>query len=324
MSLRGKHIIGSLLVGSLLLTGCTNTGQSSTTTQSPAATSSGQASTKLQVITSIYPVADFAKQVAGDYAEVTNLVPPGVEPHDWEPTAKDIQSIAQADVFVYNGGGLENWVPNALESTKNEKQVVVETAKGLQLMEGIAEEGEQHEGEEHGYLDPHIWLDPVLAQKQVAAIEEGLEKADPAHKAEYQKNANAYIEKLKQLDKKFADTFSNVKRKELVTQHAAFGYLAKRYQLQQIPIAGLSPDVEPSPSQLVEIVNFAREHQVKTIFFETLAAPKVAETVAKEIGATTAVLNPIEGLTEEEQAQHKDYLSVMEENLQLLSKAMNE
>lgn len=323
MKLHEKKVgMVALLIG-MLLSGCTNSSTTSTPVI-PSSPAEQQTVHKLQIVTTIYPLADFTQQVAGEYADVKNLVPPGVEPHDWEPTPKDMELIQKADVFIYNGGGFEGWVPDALKSTSQSKRVVVETIQGIDLLEAPEGEEKAHEseGEEHTHLDPHVWLDPVLAQKQVTSIQEALMKADPTHQDAYQRNAAAYLEKLKQLDQKFSTTLANIQRKEFVTQHAAFGYLAKRYHLKQIPIAGLSPDVEPSPAKLVEIVKFAKEHQVKTIFFETLTAPKVAETVAKEIGATTAVLNPIEGLTEMEQAQHKDYLQLMDANLQSLANAL--
>ena len=149
-------------------------------------------------------------------------------------------------------------------------------------------------------------------------------KADPDRKDDYKKNADAYIAKLQELDEAFKTELGGAKRKEFVTQHAAFGYLAKRYGLTQLPISGLSPDQEPSPNEMAEIVEFAKEHQVKTIFFETLVDPKVAQTVADELGARTDVLNPLEGLTEEEVGNNQDYIAIMRSNLEALKKALNE
>ena len=143
-------------------------------------------------------------------------------------------------------------------------------------------------------------MSPTLAQKEVRRIQAGLEKADPANKADYENNADAYIERLKALDGEFRQSLSDVKSKDFITQHAAFAYLAADYGLTQIPIAGLSPEQEPSPEKMANIVAFAKEHQVKTIFFESLVDPKIAKTIAEEIGARTDVLNPLEGLTDEE------------------------
>lgn len=328
-------------LASLLLAGCSTpsaadpkpapTAQTETA-QSPTDSGTAESKTdkKLKIVTTFYPMYDFTKNIAGDLADVSVLIPTGVEPHDWEPTAKDIQQLADADLFVYNGI-VEGWVDDTLKSVNSQSLQVVEASKGLNLMEGVPEEeeeGEHAEGEhahEHeSTLDPHVWLDPVLAQKEVLAIEATLAKADPSHADIYQKNADAYIVKLQSLDQEFRDALAKTKRKDFVTQHAAFGYLAKQYGLSQIPISGLSPDVEPSPAKLVEIVKFAKEKEVKTIFFEELVSPKIAETVAKEIGAKSNVLSPLEGLSDEEQAAGLDYVGVMKKNLKALETALNE
>lgn len=292
---------------------------------------------KLKVVTSFYPLYEFSRQVAGDKAEVVNLIPSGVEPHDWEPTAQDMKLIQEAGVFVYNGAGLESWADKVLSSFNKNKAAVVEASKNMELLEGLELDEDDHDhehgkeadakqsgGQEQAPADPHVWLDPVLAQKEVLSIQAALEQADPANKEAYKKNADAYIAKLQELDKSFKDGLASVKRKEFVTQHAAFGYMAKRYGLTQIPIAGLSPEQEPTPSKMGDIIKFAKEKQVKTIFFETLVNPKVAETVAKELGAKTAVLNPIEGLTDEDKAKNLDYIGIMNNNLAALKAALNE
>lgn len=310
-------------VTALLLAGCGDEGINNSSGESEA---SGK---KLKVVTSFYPMYEFSKQVAGEYADVIGLIPAGVEPHDWEPSAKDMAEIKEADVFVYNGL-VEGWAEQALESAPNDKRIVVEASGGIQLMEseehGHEEEG--HEEEEHeeegGSLDPHIWLSPVLAQQEVLAIQEAFEKADPANKDAYKANADAYISKLKELDNAFKSGLQGVKHTEFVTQHAAFGYLAKEYGLTQVPIAGLSPEQEPSPEQMAEVVAFAKEHKIKTILFETLVDPKIAQTIADEIGAKTDVLNPIEGLTDEDKKDNLDYIGIMTKNLEALKKALNE
>ena len=282
---------------------------------------------KLKVVTTFYPMYEFSKQVAGDHADVVALIPSGVEPHDWEPSAKDMAVLKGADVFVYNGI-VEGWAENALASAANDTRIVVEASKGLSLIEGTEEEdehehGEGHAEEDHG-LDPHVWLSPALAQLEVAAIQAALEQADPAHRDDYKKNAENYIAKLKELDQAYRSGLNGVKRTEFVTQHAAFGYLAKEYGLTQVPIAGLSPEQEPSPGEMAKVVEFAKEHRVKTIFFETLVEPKVAQVVADEIGAKTDVLNPLEGLTADEIKNNLDYIAIMKQNLEALKKALQE
>ncbi|MCC3371948.1 metal ABC transporter substrate-binding protein [Cohnella sp. REN36] len=308
----------------LLLAGCGGKGENANgASQSPSAGS--DAGKRLKVVTTFYPMYEFSKQVGGEHADVVALVPPGAEPHDWEPSAKDMAKVKEADVFVYNGL-VEGWVPQALSSAANDKRIVVEASKGIELMEGLPEEEEEHHdhaGEDGHAMDPHVWLDPVLAQQEVASIQAAFSQADPANQAAYENNAKAYIAQLQALDEAYRAGLQDVKMKAFVTQHAAFGYLAKRYGLTQVPIAGLSPDQEPSPDQMADIVKFAKERAVKTIFFETLVDPKVAKTVADEIGARTDVLNPIEGLTDEDQKNGLDYIGLMKNNLEALKKALN-
>lgn len=268
---------------------------------------------------------EFAKQVGGEFVDVTVMVPAGTEPHDWEPTPKDVAKVQDADVFVYNGAGFESWVTNVLGSVDTGKLQVVEASKGIPLLENKDDnhDGKQDEGsaqaENH---DPHVWLDPVLAQQEVNTIADALMAKDATHAAEYKKNADAFTAKLAELDAHFQAGTSKAAKKEFVTAHTAFGYLAKRYGLTQVAIAGLSPEQEPSAGEMKDIVAFAKGHQVKTIFFETLASPKVAETVAREVGAQTAVLNPLEGLTEQEKSQGLDYIGVQKKNLEALQAAL--
>lgn len=314
----GKGLTG-FVVAALLLSGCGNSNGNS-----------GGNGDKLKVVASFYPMVEFTKQVAGDHAEVVGLIPSGAEPHDWEPSPKDVTAIQEADLFVYNGL-VEGWAEKTLESAKNDNRVVVKAIDGIDLIEGSDEhEEEGHEGEEQHEeegehpLDPHVWLSLALAQQEVRHIQAGLELADPDNKEDYKKNADAYIEKLKALDDKFKNDLNGAKHKEFVTQHAAFGYLAKDYGLTQVPIAGLSPEQEPSPEEMAEVVQFSKEHDVKTIFFETLVDPKIAQTIADEIGAKTDVLNPLEGLTEEDLSKGFDYIAIMTNNLAALVKALNE
>lgn len=325
----------------------------------PVAAADKPATETLEIKTSFYPMYEFTRHVAGDLAHVENLVPAGMEPHDWEPTAQDMAAITDADVLVYNGAGMEGWVEQVLDSATGTGVKAIEASRGIEIMEGSEEhehgeeahdEGEHahEEGEhahedgehahdesehaheesghdhDHGGLDPHVWLSPALAIQEVRNIEKGLSEAAPQYADQFKANADAYVAELEALDKEFAGALKDSKRKDFITQHAAFGYLAKQYGLTQVPIAGLSPEQEPSASQMAEIVEFAKEHNVKTIFFETLVSSKVADTIASEIGAKSAVLNPLEGLTEEEIAGGLDYIGVMRKNLEALKPALNE
>jgi len=328
--------IAAMGTAAALLAGCGSDGGSSNGSEaaSVAASAAGpqaKENAKLQVVATFYPMYEFSRQVGGDLADVTGLIPAGAEPHDWEPSAKDMVLIGKADVFVYNGL-VETWADKALSSAANAKRVAVQASDGITLQEGVAEEEEDEGHADAGTadsnggkaLDPHVWLDPVLAQKEVENIAGAFAKADPAHKSDYEANADAYIAKLQKLDEEFREGLKDVKRKDFVTQHAAFGYLAKEYGLTQIPIAGLSPEQEPSPEQMAEVVKQANEQDIHTIFFETLVDPKVAQTIASEVGAKTDVLNPLEGLTDGDKKQGLDYIGIMENNLAALQKALNE
>ena len=306
---------GSLLIASLailfIMVGCGN--QEAT-----------KDSTKLQIVTSFYPMYDFTQNVAGDNAEVSVLMKAGTEPHDYEPSAKDIAKIADSDVFVYNSKEMETWISSVLTNIDTKKTVVVDASQGIDLLEGNHSDDEteaEHEGHSHAH-DPHIWLDPVLAQKQVDTIKEGIIKADTKNKETYEKNALAYKEKLAALNEKFEMGLKNAENRTFVTQHAAFAYLANRYDLEQVAIAGLSPDQEPSPAKLAELNDFIKENNIKIIYFAETASPKIAKTVANETGAKLEVLSPIEGITQEEQEKGVDYIKVMEKNLEALEKAI--
>lgn len=300
------------MVSFILLAAC---GQQKETSQSSG-------SDKIKVVTTFYPMYDFAKNVVGDTGEVELLIPAGTEPHDYEPSAKDIAKITDADVFVYNSNELETWVKDTLENVDRKKVTVVEAAKSIDLMEGQEEEDES---EDHGHsheLDPHVWLDPVLAEKEVEAIRDALVEKYPDQKETFEKNASAYLAKLAALDKEYQAAFANAKNKTFVTQHAAFGYLAKEYGLTQEAIAGISPDQEPSPSRLAELKKYVQANHISVIYFESSASSKVAETLAKETGVELVVLNPLESLTKKEQDQGENYLSVMRENLEALKKSI--
>ncbi|MGE8203711.1 metal ABC transporter substrate-binding protein [Heyndrickxia sp. NPDC080065] len=312
-----------LFTAIILMAGCGKKEETSV-----ANSSKDPASNKIKVITTFYPMYEFTKNVAGDRADVQLLIPSTIEPHDWEPSPKDMANIQSANIFIYNSEYMETWVLNVQKSIKSDKLSFVEASKGITLAEGGDED--HHDGEEghdehdhHHEMDPHVWLSPVLAQKEVESITAALIKADPNNKEAYEKNSDAYIAKLKQLDNDFREGLKNIKKKEMITQHAAFGYLAKEYGLKQVPIAGLSPDQEPSPAKLGELKKFAKQHDVKVIYFEELASPKVAQTLANEIGAKTQVLNTLEGLSKEDQDKGLDYIKVMENNLEILKQSQS-
>ena len=314
--MKNKKIMGfSILLLSILfvVAGCGNKQETAKTD-------------KLQVVTTFYPMYDFTKNVVGDNGEVSVLMKAGTEPHDYEPSAKDIAKIADSDVFVYNSEEMETWVGSVLKNIDTKKTVVIDASKEIKLLEGSHEEEDEnhdhdHEGHSHAH-DPHVWLDPVLAKEEVNAIKEGLIQADKTNKASYEKNAKTYSDKLDALNEKFEVGLKDAKNRTFVTQHAAFAYLAARYDLKQVAISGISPDQEPSPAKLAELNDFVKENNIKVIYFEETASPKIAKTLAKETGATLAVLSPIEGITKEDQDQGIDYIKVMENNLKALQETI--
>src|SRR3712207_193533 len=288
---------------------------------------------KIKVVTSNYPMYDFTKKIAGDTLEIANLVPPGTEPHDWEPSVQDIAQLEEAKAFIYNEAGMEGWVEKVLESLNNKELLVVEASQRVVLLKAEEHEEEEHEHEHHheehhhhhhGEWDPHVWLSLRAAQIEMENIKNLLIEVNPEQKAFYEENYQKAVKEFQALDDEFKTTLADFKGKEIVVAHEAFAYLCRDYDLHQLGIEGVFADSEPSPAKMKEIIDFVKEHQVKVIFFESLVSPKVAEAIAKETGAKTDMLNPIEGLTEEEMASGKEYLSVMRENLEALKKAFVE
>lgn len=312
-----KYSIGAgvLLLSTAFLAACGNQKEST-----------GDSNDDIKVMTTFYPMYNFAEQVVGDEGTVELLIPSGTDAHDFEPSAKDIAKISDSDIFVYNSTEFETWAEDILANVDQEKVKVVEASQDIELMAGDDhdhEDDEAHADHDHSHdVDPHVWLDPVLAQKEVEAIRDGLIEKYPDKKEAFEKNAAAYIEKLQDLDAEYKDAFANAQNKTFVTQHAAFGYLANQYNLTQESISGISPDQEPSPSRLAQLKEFIDEHNVSVIYFEATASSKVAETLAKETGVELSVLQTLESLTEDEQKAGKDYISVMQENLEALKESI--
>jgi zinc transport system substrate-binding protein len=274
---------------------------------------------RLPVVASFYPLYEFTRQVGGDRVEVTALVPAGVEPHDWEPSPQDMTRLERARLFIYNGAGLEPWAPKLLAAAREGGPVAVNTTEGLALqVADLPRHDHAHAAPAKGEPDPHVWLDPELARAQVEAIRAALARMDPAGAQVYEANARAFTERLAALHGEFEAGLADCARRELFTSHAAFGYLARRYRLTVIPIMGLTPEAEPSPAELARLVRLARRHRIRYVFTETLLSPRLAETLAREVGAQTLVLNPVEGLTREEEAAGTGYVDLMRQNLRTL------
>ena len=269
---------------------------------------------KLQVVASFYPLYFFSQQIGGDKADVLDVTPSGAEPHDYEPTAWDMARIENGKMIILNGGGLEAWGSDIEQNVDPRRTLVVVAGEGL-TDRRLDEDGKT-------IVDPHVWLSPVLAEKMIDRILQGFEQVDPGNKDYYQTNTDIIKSKIADLDMEYKQGLANCARKNIVTSHAAFGYLAAEYGFNQVAIAGLSPDAEPSPRQMADIIKFAEDNYVKYIFFESLVSPKLSETIAREAGAKTLVLDPIEGLGPQDAAKGKDYFTQMRSNLVNLQLAL--
>jgi zinc transport system substrate-binding protein len=288
---------------------------------------------KINVITTFYPLYDFAVKIGGEHAHVINLVPAGVDSHDWSPKSKDVQHIQDADLFIYNGLGFEGWTDRLLAGMEADTSPhVVLATKGIDLLKMDEahhdEAGHEHEHgtEEHdehdGEYDPHAWLSPLQARKYAENIKEGFIAVDPEHQADYEANYAQVAAKLDELHEKFKRVTESAERKDIVVSHHAYGYLARDYGLRQLAVMGMSPEAEPTAHDIKNISEFIREHEVKYILFEELVSPKLAETLAKDLNIGTLVFNPVEGLTAAQEENGEDYFSLMEKNLQTLEIAL--
>lgn len=277
---------------------------------SPASTAS-PAST-VSVVAAFYPLEWAAQTVGGDRVAVTTLTAPGAEPHDLELTPQQVAAVSDAALVLH----VAEFQPAVDDAIALNPDNALDVASDLEKL-APEEHSDEHEGEEHAEeeasYDPHVWLDPTNMAAIVSVVAERLSAVDPAGASEFEANAAAVTEKLTALDASWKAGTAQCTSRDLVVSHEAFGYLADRYSFSQVGVSGLSPDAEPSPARIAEVSDFVRANGVTTIYFETLVDPKVAQTVADETGATTAVLDPLEGLAE---GSDQDYLSVMESNLE--------
>ncbi len=281
----------------LIIAGCTGTG--------PAE------HTGVSVVTTFYPLYDAAREIAGANATVSSIVPNGVEPHDYDPSPSQIAGISGADVFVEAGVGFDG-LEGKLRQGLGAKAVIVNASEGVSL-----ESGGQEDGSAAG-VDPHIWLSPKRMMVIADNIKNGLEKADPGNRVGYERNAEGFKARLKQLDSEYRSGLRGCKQDTILTSHNAFGYMAADYGFKQVYISGLSPDAEPSPKKIAELVDAAKKDNISYIFYEELVDPRIAQTIAGEIGAQTLELSPLEGTKNKDD----DYFSVMRRNLKNLRTAM--
>ncbi|WKX70233.1 metal ABC transporter substrate-binding protein [Streptomyces sp. XD-27] len=292
---------------------------------------------KLKVVASFYPMQFLAERIGGDHVSVSGLTKPGVEPHDLEISPKQTAALSEAGLVVYLKG-VQPSVDEAIEQADPKNVAEATSFTTLEnhgtAVHGHDHGGEEHGGEEHGHeeaghdehgdegdaADPHVWLDPVRYAEVAKGVAKSLEKADPDHAADYKKNAAALVKELGSLDKEFKDGLRKRASDTFITTHAAFGYLAERYGLEQEAISGLDPEAEPSPARIRELHDVAKKDKVNTVFFETLASDKTAKTLAGDLHLKTDVLDPIEGISDKSKGD--DYFGVQRANLKALQQAL--
>ncbi|RAV69104.1 zinc ABC transporter substrate-binding protein [Aerococcus loyolae] len=300
---------------------------------------------KLTVMTSFYPMQLLTQAVVGDQADVQVMISGKQEAHHFEPSAKDMARLQEADVFVYNSDDMEAWVESSLNSIDTDRVKVVESADNIEPISGAVEtiEGEvltaeddhdhdhDHEGDhnhEEGGLhvheyDPHTWLSPKNAMIQTQAICDAMKEVDPDQAELYQKNTDAFLEKLEALDHDYQRAFSNHPDQSFVTAHAAFGYLADEYYLKQIALTGVSDDAEPSPQAMAGVIDYIKQNNLPVIYFQENTSSKLADTLAAETGVKVSSLNALESASSDQPISGDTYINLMRENLEHLKLTIN-
>ena len=259
---------------------------------------------QITILVSFYPLYEFTKEIGKERIDVSIIIPTGIEPHDWEPTIQDLQKMQNADAIVINGAGFEKWLNDFV--TSNPNIMVIDTSKNIELMEN----SKIYHAHDESNKNPHIWLDPILAKKQVKNITNGLMRVDPEHALYYQENADAYNTKLGLLDNKIRTELSVCSKKDFIAFHDAFSYFAKEYNLNQHTIVGVDANTEPTAVTLQQIIQNAKSLDLDIIFTEEAVNPRISEVIADEIGGEVLVLSPIEIAD-----KNSDYIQKMEQNL---------
>ncbi|MBS3950942.1 MAG: zinc ABC transporter substrate-binding protein [Peptococcaceae bacterium] len=282
----------------------------------------------LKVVTTLFPQYDFVRQIAGDKVDVSLLLPPGVESHAYEPSPRDIVDVQKAAVFIYTGKNMEPWAEKIIQASQG-KLLIIDSSKGIELMDedDDHEEPDGDDENEHGHdgEDPHIWLNPIYAQKMVDNIVAGLAQADAKNAELYRSNGDVYKQKLQVLDDKFLETFAQAKTKQIIyAGHFAFGHFATRYGLEHIsPYTGFAPDAEPTPQRIAELIENVRDSIRKVIYYEELVDPKVAKVIAEQTGAKMLLLHAAHNVSKEDLSSGITYLEIMEGNLQKLQEGFS-
>lgn len=311
----------------LLLTACSNSNDRNENSETNT-----EESNLINIYTTVYPLQFFAEQIGGEYVKVSSIYPPGANEHTFEPTHKDMMALAEADLFIYIGLGLEGFVESAKQSLAKEKVKFLPAAEQIDEEKLYAsnhsqeDEHDHHEDEHdhhHGDIDPHVWLSPSISKDLALAIKHELTTLLPEHESTFTKNYEQLINQLDELDQQFQKLANEAKTKTFFVSHAAFGYIADEYGLHQVAVAGLNSQSEPSQKELTEIVDLAKEHLIQYILFEQNVSSKLTTVIQEEIGAEALMLHNLSVLTEENIKNNENYFTLMEKNIQTFEKALN-
>ncbi|MGR9047213.1 metal ABC transporter solute-binding protein, Zn/Mn family [Halobacillus faecis] len=351
-------ILLSFILTILVVTAC---GNEETTTEQNNETASDD-NGELSVYTTVYPLQFFTEQIGGETVNVQSILPPGSDAHTYEPTTKEMVKMAEADLFVYNGAGLEGYAKKISESIQPEGVEILEAAADIDLKEHVHNHGEDehaheedshgedehaheedshgedehadeedehahaedsHEGHDHGEMDPHVWLDPVRAAQMAEGIKSQLIEMNPDQKELYEENYKELQAKLMDLDHEFHEGVEAKAKSKIIVSHAAYGYWEEAYGIEQIAVSGLSPTNEPSQKDLENIVQVAESNNLEYVVFEQNITPKVSEVIQNEIGAEALRFHNLSVLTEDNVKNDEDYFSLMEQNLDVLTQALS-
>ncbi|MBE3596130.1 MAG: zinc ABC transporter substrate-binding protein [Hydrogenibacillus sp.] len=279
----------------------------------------------IRAVATIFPIYDLVRQIGGDAVAVAQLVPPGAEPHAFEPSPSDIRKISDADVFFYVGAGFERWLDNVRDNIDADRTMLVDVSQGIDLLSGHAHDhGDEHgdgHAEDHARaatVDPHIWLSIANVKTIGQTIAKALSERDPGHGADFQANYDRLVQALDALDRDFREGLKEAKTKRFIVAHQAFGYLARDYGLEQRAISGLSPEAEPTPKEMIEIINEIKAENIRYIGFESLNESPVAKQIQRETGAIAVELSPIENVSKEAFADGIHYQDLLKRNFDTL------
>ena len=313
-----------------------------------------ESNSKLNVYASVYPIYDFTKKIGGDKINLSMLTKPGEEPHHYEPSSDDIKNLSKADLFIYNGAGLESFTDKIIESNPDLK--TCQASEGVDLIKATHdhdhdhdfcqnsdnanhnhnhenENNHNHEAKEnhssheeehhHGMYDPHTWLSIKNAKIEMENIKNKLSEIDPDNASYYQKNFDKYAKMCDDLDKEYSQKISVLPNRVMVVSHQAFGYLCGDYGLSQVPIKNISNEDEPDAQTMAQIIDYIKKNNIKYICVEEMTSTKIADTIKAETGAQIKVLSPVETLTQEQMDKGEDYFSIMENNLKILEEVLS-